>query len=203
MLSGASERGDVDGVLMLWSELERCDVVPNADSYSFVFESLGKNLRRHQRFESYRNPQDHIDSCVALADTYLSKMETQGLSPTQHIVREYIEMLCLVRQVDTASAIVLESLQTGEEHLISDKTIYRVALANAKLQQFDVARRLAGSRRGAEPIEFLLTNIEREERAILGEFHDDEEEAVGQAPVARASNSDQTLPAEGHDDFRE
>lgn len=172
MLSGAAERGDVDGVISVWSELERSNVAPNAESYSFVFESLGKNLRRHQKFETYRNPQFHIDSCIALADSYLSKMETQGLSPTQHIVREYIEMLCLVHQVDTATAIVLESLQKGEEHLISDKTIYRVALANAKLQKFDIARRLAGSRRGAEPIEFLLTNIEREERAMLGGFHD-------------------------------
>ena len=190
VLSGAAERGDVDFVLRLWSGLERYDIVPNTESYSFVFESLGKNLRRREKFDTNRNDKVHMDACVSMADNYLSKMEAQNIAPTQHIVREYIEMLCLVQQVDTATTIVLESLRTGEESLISDKTIYRVASANAQLQQFEIARKLAESRRGSELIELLLSNMAGEK-----DLHN---KAVGPTPAMTTNNHARTI--ERHDD---
>ena len=169
ILSGAAECGNVDRVLALWHEFERNDLAPNSDSYSFVFESLGKNLRRAMQKKRWAN-QDHVDACLVTADSFLAKMEEQGLAPTYHIVREYIELLCIVGQVDTATAIVLDSIEKGEGNLIGDKSIYRVAMANAKLlQQFDVARKVATCRpNGEDVLEFLLSNIAREERLALG-----------------------------------
>jgi len=201
VLSGAAERGDVDRVLSLWTEFECNGLVPDSESYSFVFESLGKFLRRKQQKRS--NNSDEIDACITTADSFLAQMEEQGMSPSQHIIREYIELLCLVREVDTATAIVLETLQKGEDHLISDKTIYRVASANAKLHQFDVARKLAISRRDAEPIEFLLASIDRAERAVLGMYRDVDDDAKSSAEygsaVPKAATYDTTPAIEGPD----
>jgi len=182
VLSGSAERGDVDRIIKLWSELERNDLVPNTDSYSFLFESLGKNLRRKQIQNRRFNNQNQffVDNCLATADLYLSKMEEQGLAPTQQIVRDYAELLCLAGQVDTATAIVLESFEKGEGHLVSDKTIYRVAMANANIQQFDVARQVANCRPDDEPIDFLLSKIEREEHFALGSFNGDMDKDDGQ-----------------------
>lgn len=159
VMSGAAERGEIHRVLSLLLEFDRSQVHPNADTFSFAFESLGKNLRRGRS----RNPvtQDHKNACVIAAESFLTRMEANAISPTHHIIRDYAELLCLVGQVDTATSVLQQAL--GEEGLVSSKTIYRVALANAKIHKFDVAREVAtwGTE---EPVPFLMSNIEREER---------------------------------------
>ena len=169
LLSGAAERGDVNLVLKFWhDDYSRNDLVPNADTLSFVFESLGKNLRRlgqNDRGGQPRKPSaDAVDASIVAADSFLTRMEDLGIEPTHHIVREYVEMLCLAEQVDTATAIVLESVQ--EQDIISDKTLYRVAMSNAKIGEFDLARQVASSRPGGEPIHMLDEAIEREESIL-------------------------------------
>lgn len=108
-------------------------------------------------------------------------MENHGIAPTTHILREYIELLCQMNDVATATAIVRETIQSnnantnagnednGQEQkpVIGNKTLYRVAVANAYAQNFDVAREMAemGSVYNNEPIPFLLQKINIMERA--------------------------------------
>jgi hypothetical protein len=115
--------------------------------------------------------QDHKNACVIAAESFLTRMERNDIAPTHHIIRDYVEMLCLVGQVDTATTILKEAVD--EEGLVSSKSIYRVALANAKIQKFDVAREVAlwGTE---EPVPFLISNIEREEKLFKGTQENDE-----------------------------
>jgi pentatricopeptide repeat protein len=162
MMSGAAERGEIDRILFLLQEFDRNNVEPDAETFSFGFESLGKNLRRRSK-----NPgtQDHIDACLVAAESFLTMMDDRDIEPTHHIIRDYVELLCLVGQVDTATTIVLEA--ACEEGLLGSKTVYRVAMTNAKMQRFDIARQVAMCNKG-EPMPFLLESIDQEERLVSG-----------------------------------
>lgn len=163
LMSAAAERGDVDRVLQFLQQFDRSGIEPNSDSYSFAFESLGKNLRKGRR----RNPvtRDHKEACLIAAESFLAKMDEQGIAPTHHIIREYVEMLCLVGEVDTATIILKEA--ASEHGLVTSKSIYRVAMANAQvLHRFDVAREIA-QLDGGTTLPWLLSSIDREENIFL------------------------------------
>ena len=156
-MSGAAERGDVDRVLTLLQEFGRSNVVPDAETFSFCFESLGKNLRQRSR-----NPrtQDHLTACLVAAERFLTMMEERDIAPTHHIVREYVELLCLAGQVSTATSVVREVATVPG--LLGSKTIYRVAMANAQANHIDVAKDVASLGERGEVNDFLLANIKRE-----------------------------------------
>jgi hypothetical protein len=157
ILSGGAERGDVDRTLFVLEEFSRNDVEPNADSFSFAFEALGKNIARRTR-----NPasKQMIESYLETADSFLTEMEERGIAPNHHIIREYVELLCLANEVETATSVVKETLANGG--LVNNKTIYRVAMAHAAAKNFAIARELTLT--ASEPLTFLLENIERAER---------------------------------------
>jgi pentatricopeptide repeat protein len=165
IMSGAAERGDIDRTLSLLEEFDRNGLSPDADSYSFAFEVLGKHLSRRTKTPA---GQQFKDQCLDTANTLLTRMENEGVLPSHHITRDYIELLCRAGQVGVATKIVLESveLQTmdnedGPMPLVTDKAIYRVALANAKEKNFDVARQVAAC--SAEPLPFLWRTIKAHE----------------------------------------
>lgn len=157
ILSGGAERGDVDRTLFVMEEFSRNDVEPNADSFSFAFEALGKNIARRTR-----NPasKQMIESYLETSDSFLTEMEERGIAPNHHIIREYVELLCLAHEVETATSVVKETLSNGGS--VNNKTIYRVAMANVDAKNFAIARELTLT--ASEPLPFLLQNIERAER---------------------------------------
>jgi hypothetical protein len=168
ILSGGAERGDIDRSLSLLDEFARNDVRPDADSYSYALEALGKHLSRRTRKPA--GP-DVEGQCLETAGSLLTMMEDQGVAPTHHVIREYVELLCRTGQVDVATGVVLDSMglesadeEDGPMPLVSSKVIYRVATANLQQKKFDVARRLASC--SSEPIPWLLRAIEKQE---LGE----------------------------------
>jgi hypothetical protein len=190
IMSGAAERGDIDRILSLIQEFERNNVRMDADSFSFCFESLGKNLLRRKH---YSNDTDHIRACLIAAESFLTLMDEKDIAPDRHVIRNYVELLCEVGQIETASAVVLEA--ASEANLVCSKTIYRVAMANAKLRKFDVARQVAACRTG-EPLPLVLAGIEREEQQtitsnearLLAERDELREELVEQ-PVLNATRT--------------
>jgi hypothetical protein len=190
IMSGAAERGDIDRILSLIQEFERNNVRMDADSFSFCFESLGKNLLRRKH---YSNDTDHVRACLIAAESFLTLMEEKDIAPDRHVIRNYVELLCEVGQIETASAVVLEA--ASEANLVCSKTIYRVAMANAKLRKFDVARQVAACRTG-EPLPLVLAGIEREEQQtitsnearLLAERDELREELVEQ-PVLNATRT--------------
>jgi pentatricopeptide repeat protein len=159
LLATAAERGEIHRVLSLLQEFERNDIKPDVDSYSFAFQSLGKNITREQHQQTCSD--EHISACLVAADSFLASMETEDIPFDHHILREYCELLCAVGQVDVATSIVLETAKDDYE-LVNSKTIYKVALSNAKQQNFDLARQVARCRPDIE-IYFIVKAVEREE----------------------------------------
>ena len=128
------------------------NITRDADSYSFAFEALGKGLLRARRKSG---AEVLTEKFLRNAETLLSMMEEDGVQPTHHIIREYVELLCQAGQIDTATEVVLDaasitpvgtssSSSSSNEPLLNTKTIYRVAMANCRIGQFDTARKVAG-----------------------------------------------------------
>jgi hypothetical protein len=167
LLSSAAERGDIDRVLSILQDFDRCGTPFNAETISFGFESLGKNLSRRRKFNhnflDRDSPavRDHVGACMVVANALLNQMDDHQIETTDHIIRNYVEFLCLAGYIETATTIVMEAC--SEKRLVSSKAIYRVAMANAKSFRFDVARQVATCDSNSEPLQFLLQSIDREE----------------------------------------
>jgi hypothetical protein len=167
LLSSAAERGDIDRVLSILHDFDRYGTAFNADTISFGFESLGKNLSRRRKFNrtfvdtTNSATRDHIGACMVVANALLNQMDDYQIETTDHIIRNYVEFLCLAGYVDTATTIVTEAV--GRKGLVSSKSIYRVAMMNAKAFKFDIARQVARCDVDSKPMQFLLDSIDREE----------------------------------------
>ena len=135
ILSSYAERGDyydVDANLQLMKEM---GINPNEDSFSFAMEALGKHLLRTDRKSRHTIQEDILGN----ADNVLVQMEEYGISPNVHIVRNYIELLCLAGEVATATNVVNSCIETGSRSSVNNKTLYRVAMANVNDGNYDAA----------------------------------------------------------------
>ena len=70
--SAGAERGDIDRTMAMLEEFEHNNIEPNADTFSFCFEAIWKNLDRRTR----KVPtEEFIVSCLSEADNLLTMME--------------------------------------------------------------------------------------------------------------------------------
>jgi pentatricopeptide repeat protein len=139
ILSSFAERGDVLDALHVLDIMRRYGLKPNADSYSFAVEVLGKDMVRRNRVHDFAWVQRSIDT----ADSLLTKMEENETAPSSDVIRNYVELLCIAGEVSTANAVVDDCLSNERRSLISNKTLYRLATANADAGNFEIAKRLA------------------------------------------------------------
>jgi len=170
LLSGSAERGDIDRVMQILAEFPRHNVSPDADSFSFALEGLGKHLARRKR-----NPAgpELMESCLNHANSFLTMMEDSGIAPTRHIIRDYVELLCRAGDVTTATNVIKEeSTSPGPgESVVCSKAIYCVAMANVREGRLDSAREIASW--SSEPMPYLLEKIDREQLEQNGEAVED------------------------------
>lgn len=156
--SAGAERGDIDRTMAMLEEFEHNNIEPNADTFSFCFEAIWKNLDRRTR----KVPtEEFIVSCLSEADNLLTMMEEKDISPSHHVIRDYVELLCRTSEVETATGLVYEAL--GNNSFVNNKTLYRTAMANLNIQNIDEARKLANFT--SEPLPFLMNAIEAAECA--------------------------------------
>lgn len=138
ILSCYAERGDVRQTKMVMDVMASRGVQPDANSYSFCIEALGKDLHRRQNTTNLGMVQKNLDN----ADAILTMMENDGIAPSSDVIRHYIELLCIAKEVKTATAVVRQCLDTTPD-AVNSKTLYRVAMTNAELGYFDEARDIA------------------------------------------------------------
>ena len=186
VLSAYAERGDVGHALSTLFSFEMCGLKPNADSYSFAMEVLGKDVHRRRKEDKFRKreatvTQTVLDKNLDAADEILTRMEAQGIEPTADLIRNYIELLCLSGEINTATSVINDLLQSGKRDIVNNKTIYRVAIANADSGNFETAREVESAL--TEPIRSLESAIRsREQRHYhLKSLH--QKEQSGQAEV--------------------
>lgn len=161
IMSAIAERGDLTCLGYILDEFDRLGLSLNADSFSFAMEALGKHLYRARK--QGVPSQDTIRACLEQASQFLTAMDESGVAPTRHIIREYVELLCQADEVDAATEVVLESLDNGGD--VNDKTLYRVAMAQAEQSNFDAARKVAAHL--SERLPEVVHNINRIEHESL------------------------------------
>jgi len=158
VMSSCAERGDIDRTLSLIDEMfPRNNLRPNADSFSFAFEALGKHIgRRKEKPLTERK----VEQILQTASRLLTMMEDAGIPPSHHVIRDYVSLLCHAGDIEAATNLALEMKK--EVGLVRGKTIYCVAMANLELQNYDAARRLASC--ALEPMPFLVEQINKREK---------------------------------------
>jgi pentatricopeptide repeat protein len=163
ILSCLAERGDTSDTLELLRMFKAYDIQPNEDSYSFAMESLGKEIHRLQLADPTN---EHNFTCIQenlqLAGSLLTEMEENGLTPSADVVRNYLELLCLANEVGTATAVIDDLLGGDFRDRVSNKSIYRVAVANVDVGNFDKAEELAGKTSEFIPILHRKIKSQRE-----------------------------------------
>lgn len=119
-------------------------------------EAAGKHLSRR----TLSGITDELAQRVlGVADMILSDMESQGIAPTQYILRDYVEMLCHANEVETANSVIRELAKSSESKLLNSKILYCVAIANAKQGNFELATAIANS--SPTPMPFVHSAIRK------------------------------------------
>lgn len=162
-------------------------ITPNADSYSFVIEALGRDIKKRLKTKDHAYMQRNIE----VADTILSMMEGEGTTPSTHVIRNYIELLCLAGESETATSVVEDYLSSGDPSVrktVNNITIYRVATENAAQGNFEVARDLASKMTEYVPaLDRRITSREQRSRH-LSEAHSDDESSSSPPPTTTTTS---------------
>lgn len=160
-LSAAGEEGEVDLALKIMKIVQDNDLPADSDTFSYALESLGKHVGKGRRS---RDVTELNSYAIGKAVDFLAMMEAREINPTHHVIRSYVELLCRAGDVETATAVVSDSLASDKD-AVDNKTLYKVSMANAERGQFDLARKIAGM--GSEPMPFLLQRIQQIEEEEL------------------------------------
>lgn len=171
ILSSHAERGDYHDVYANIQLMQDMEIIPNVDSFSFAMEALGKHLLRVDRNERQRQRQHHHhlhespqERTLRLADNILEQMEELGIRPNTHVVRNYVELLCLAGEVSTATSVVnscLDEKAGPARTVVNNKTLYRVAMANANEGNYRTALHLSSLM--TEPMPVLERKLQQME----------------------------------------
>lgn len=138
MMSCYAERGDFADVFEILDCMHMKNITPDCNSYSFAIEALGKNIHRWKKSCDSIRLQENLDH----ANRILSMMEESCIPPSTDFVRNYVELLCIAGESETADLVVDDILVSFPKSVCS-KTLYRLALANCERFEFERARQLA------------------------------------------------------------
>eukprot|EP00535_Pseudo-nitzschia_heimii_P005261 CAMPEP_0197177728 /NCGR_PEP_ID=MMETSP1423-20130617/3233_1 /TAXON_ID=476441 /ORGANISM="Pseudo-nitzschia heimii, Strain UNC1101" /LENGTH=777 /DNA_ID=CAMNT_0042627327 /DNA_START=238 /DNA_END=2571 /DNA_ORIENTATION=+ len=164
VLSSYAERGDPLDAVETLELMSEYDIEPDADSYSFVIEALGRDIKKRLK----TNDDGYMQQNVSIADSVLTVMEEKRTVPNTHVIRNYVELLCLAGEGETATSIVEDHLRSTDpavRNTVNNITIYRVASENADRGNFDRAKSLAARMTERNPA--LLRRIRSKEQRSL------------------------------------
>ena len=159
ILSACGELGEVDRAFATLDEMERFGMDPDQDSYSYAMESLANELKQRQKQQQQQPPWDETKKASRLeaAEALLDCMENQGLSVSQHVFHQYINLLTTVDEVELATQCIQDALGSGLE--VANLTIKIVVDSQIEQGNFDVALELA--EKTTEPFDFLFDRIRK------------------------------------------
>lgn len=161
VMSAYAERGETEQTISILHTMKENGIQPNEDSYSFALEALGKDIHRRKLV----GDRSYLHKNLEIASTILARMEEDAIAPSADILRNYIELLCLTKEVETATSIIEEFVaDCSMVARINNKTIYRVAMANAQIGNMTKAKELA--KKMSEYIPVLHRKIRSKEQRL-------------------------------------
>lgn len=162
VMSSYAERGDVNEVLRVMQTIRDFELKPNHDSYAFAMEVLGKDLHRRKSL----NDKSLVHQNIEKASSLLASMEEERVQPSADFVRNYVELLCMGNELNTATELIQDCLAIDAmKSVISNKTLYRAAMAHANVGNMDMAKELAAQT--SEVIPVLIRKIKSKEQRFL------------------------------------
>jgi hypothetical protein len=142
LISGWSERANKKQVWRLLQSYFFNNVIePNADTISFALEVLGKRAARSMKYNGFVYDGD-MREWLTKADELLTWMETKGIVPTHHVIRDYVELLCLLDELDLASQVVRDFMGSDRAS-VSSKALYRLAVTCIEKGKIDAGMEFA------------------------------------------------------------
>lgn len=160
VLSAAAELGDVDRAFAIFDDFSVHGIEPNADTYSFLLESLSLSVCPKRRLNDNERRLKDIPGRLDAANAMLSIMEENGVKMCQHCIDSYAQLLCHSGLLDAATEFLFDSLERVE--IVGNKTLVIIVKMQAQNGNFEVARRLASNT--TEPLLYLENRIREMER---------------------------------------
>ena len=172
VLSAAAEKPDVNRAFNIFEDFDVYGIEPNYDSYSYLLESLSKDLIPAR--EGYKERMMHAPERLDAAAAILSLMEERNIPRCQHCVEQYTQLLFNVGRLDAATEFLLDSLERGDP--VNNRVIINMSKNNALAGNMEVARLMAT--KTSEPFAHLTHRIDDIETKLLpmqGASSDEEE----------------------------
>jgi hypothetical protein len=172
ILSAAAELPDVNRAFSIFEDFELHGIEPNYDSYSYLLESLSKDLKLNRKGcnEKIMHAPELLDAAAAI----LSLMEEKGIPRCQHCVEQYAMLLYNAGRLDAATEFLLDSMERGDP--VSNRVIIKMSKSNALAGNFEVARLMAN--RTSEPFAHLFHRIDEIEKKLKQEEYSDENKST-------------------------
>ena len=125
-------------------------------------EVLGKDLHRRKS----TSDRSWVHKNIEIAGSILTTMEENGVAPSGDVVRNYVELLCMGGELTTATALIEDCLTNDKMNtIVNNKTLYRVAVANAEAGNIETAKKMANLT--SETIEILHRKIRSKEQRFV------------------------------------
>jgi hypothetical protein len=172
VLSAAAELPDVNRAFSIFEDFDAYGIEPNYDSYSYLLESLSKDLMSNHKGsnEKMTHAPERLDAAAAI----LSLMEEKGIPRCQHCVEHYAMLLYHAGRLDAATEFLLDSLERGDP--VNNRVIIKMSKSNALAGNLEVARLMAN--RTSEPFAHLNRRIDDIEKKLKQEEYSDENESI-------------------------
>lgn len=138
MMSCYAERGDVMKVFDILRTIRLHNLKPDVNSYSFAMEVLGKEINKSQNSKDTLFVQKKLDD----ANKILDMMETDGITPSRDLTRNYIKLLCLADELDTAK-LVVDDLMKVSPNSVCSMALYQLVKANLDKGDLATSKELA------------------------------------------------------------
>ena len=141
VMAALAGRGDAEGSFETFSLYEHYDVKPDADTYSYMIESLATNMTAEQNSRSKDDDLNTPDySQNVTAGREVLKEATEAGVSSGHILHQYLRLLCAAGHLEEAVEALEEAVKNKERVLMESFSL--VAVRHAKEGQFKTAERI-------------------------------------------------------------
>ena len=140
VMAALAGRGDAEGSFETFALFDKYGVEPNADTYSYMIESLATNMTSEQNGKSEEDlsTKDYSQN-VAAAREVLNEAREAGIS-SGNVLHQYLRALCAANHLEEAVETLEQAVRDKERVLMESFSL--VAVRHAKAGQFETAERI-------------------------------------------------------------